>query len=416
MSWPWLARSRSHDDPLARDIDRHDLWVLLRCDPQSRAVDRRVARERDRVPLDDLVGRRIDRQEHRVVAVPRPESTLGEERGSRPEEVDVADLVSGRGVEEREAGLGLIAGGRRLVAEHGRQDHRRHGDAHDHCEGGLDPTVGADPRRDPVDTPGEPAGNPVGRDDVDRADGVVVPLQLERARVDVRQALHLRRQVDHRLGREDLAGLRLGAEPGSEVQGAAAVAPLDRDRLARVQADPHPTGQVDLLEAALHGDRGAERLPRGHEHHERLVASELEEEPFAPLRDLADGLGEPCRQLAGRLVAVLARVGGVAADVGDHERAELRAPPALAACAVLGIDPDHLLGGECRPDRLVAERHAVARPTAAALTRSHRGRAGPWRAWLAWAAGARRPVSRRSDRPPVSTSKEARWRSGTTRS
>ena len=114
------------------------------------------------------------------------------------------------------------------------------------------------------------------------------------------------------------------AEPGGQVQGAAAVAALDRDGLARVEPDPDPERQGrcavrSLPEEPLQLDRGADRLPCRREDAERLVAAQLEQlsalrlDP--PARELGEAGGEP-RCL---LVSLLLRVARVAAYVGDQE-------------------------------------------------------------------------------------------------
>ena len=72
---------------------------------------------------------------------------------------------------------------------------------------------------------------------------------------------------------------------------------------------------------ALEREREAKRRPRRVEDDQRLVAAQLLQRAPVLRRQLRDDAGERLSQRGARLVAVLARVRGVAADVGEQERA-----------------------------------------------------------------------------------------------
>jgi hypothetical protein len=127
--------------------------------------------------------------------------------------------------------------------------------------------------------------------------------------------------------REDLRRPRDRAQPRREVQRAAAEPVTDRDGFTGVEPDPdgeRPRRIGDRLvhEPALKLDRRADRLPGRAEDGERLVTAELDELALPGLDARARDLGEPRGELRRRLVAVLVREDGVAADVRDQERAD----------------------------------------------------------------------------------------------
>ena len=74
--------------------------------------------------------------------------------------------------------------------------------------------------------------------------GLSKPFSRIDLRLAVADALDPGGQVDHRLGGEDLAGRRLGAQARSDVEGGPAVAALDRHGLAGVESDPDPARQA----------------------------------------------------------------------------------------------------------------------------------------------------------------------------
>ena len=74
---------------------------------------------------------------------------------------------------------------------------------------------------------------------------------MQGATLDVLNAVDPGRKVDDGLGGQDLPGSGLRAETRREVQGTAAIAALDRDRLAGVQPDPHTAREPDLPELFL---------------------------------------------------------------------------------------------------------------------------------------------------------------------
>jgi hypothetical protein len=131
--------------------------------------------------------------------------------------------------------------------------------------------------------------------------------------------------VRDRGAREDLRRPRDRAQPGREVQRAAAVAVVHGHRLTGVQPDPDRQrqgrvgdGRVD--EPPLQLDRGPDRLPGRIEHHEGLVAAELHDRSVARPDGLPRDGGEPAGQESSGLVTALLREDRVAAYVGDQER------------------------------------------------------------------------------------------------
>ncbi len=128
-----------------------------------------------------------------------------------------------------------------------------------------------------------------------------------------------------RLGQEHLAPVGTSAEPGGDVERRSAEGAVGkRDGLTGVDSDPDRErkvglGQRLLLEQRLEVDRGADRLPRGREHRQRLVAAQLDQLAAVCLHLLGDEVGELARQLGGRLVPVLVGEPRVPPDVGDEE-------------------------------------------------------------------------------------------------
>ena len=112
------------------------------------------------------------------------------------------------------------------------------------------------------------------RSDRQDADGIGQPLEVQLAAIQVSNALDRASQVNQALTAEDLAGTRLAAEPGREVQGPTAEPALDRHRLTGVQPDPDGEWEIRgrlrcLKEARLQLDRRPDRpgggsgTPRG---------------------------------------------------------------------------------------------------------------------------------------------------------
>jgi hypothetical protein len=84
--------------------------------------------------------------------------------------------------------------------------------------------------------------------------------------------------VGDRFTGEDLAGTSQGTETGCEIERSAAVATLDGNRLARIQADADGKGHIRVLQrmlgvAHLEINRGTERLTGRVESGQRLVAT-----------------------------------------------------------------------------------------------------------------------------------------------
>ena len=93
---------------------------------------------------------------------------------------------------------------------------------------------------------------------------------------------HRARDVCDALADPHLTGSRLRAETGGEVERAAAVATVNRHRLAGIEADADVQRQYriegDLVrERQLELDRRTERVARRGEDRERLVAAKLDD-------------------------------------------------------------------------------------------------------------------------------------------
>jgi hypothetical protein len=106
-------------------------------------------------------------------------------------------------------------------------------------------------------------------------------LQVQHAAVDVADAVHCAGDVHEALRGEDLSRTGFAAQPRSDVENATAVPGPDRDGLADVESDAHRERHVGgrprlVEEAALQVDRRPDRLARGAERDQRLVATELE--------------------------------------------------------------------------------------------------------------------------------------------
>ena len=99
-----------------------------------------------------------------------------------------------------------------------------------------------------------------------------------------------------RRGHEDLAAVRLSAQPGGEVQGRPEVVGSAALGLAGMQSEAdretQPTGPLLLLQGMGGGNRSVERLRRRLEHRDRRVAlaHRLQEPPAARLHLRGDDL------------------------------------------------------------------------------------------------------------------------------
>ena len=158
--------------------------------------------------------------------------------------------------------------------------------------------------------------------------GICESLQADVTPVVVADPVDRPGEVHHALAPEDLARRGDRTEAGRGVQRPAPEAVSDRHGLPRVQPDPHRERQRRRLrglleEPILKVDGRPDRLTRGTEDRQGLVSSELDHRPVAGLDVLADDGGEPGGEHRGRLVPPLLGEHGVAADVGDEERADL---------------------------------------------------------------------------------------------
>ncbi len=161
------------------------------------------------------------------------------------------------------------------------------------------------------------------------ADGVRDALDAHSAAILVSEAVHLAGHQDDAVARQHLARARQRAEPGREVQSAAAEAVLCLHRFSRLEPDPHPHRQRGVLpdrvgEALLQGDRRAKSLAGRVEHAKRFVTSQLYRPAAAGADDLSRQLGEAGRQPRSLLVSSFARERRVPADVRDQKGANSR--------------------------------------------------------------------------------------------
>jgi hypothetical protein len=148
---------------------------------------------------------------------------------------------------------------------------------------------------------------------------VLVQAQLRDCPSEVRDAL----------AHPDLSGARLCAKAGGQVERAAAVAAVDGDRLAGVQADAHSKRQrrIDpglVGECQLELYRRAQRFPRRLEGGERLVAAELDHAAAMSFDAFARELRESRGEEGCGFVSVLLRKARVAADVRDQKGEDAR--------------------------------------------------------------------------------------------
>ena len=154
---------------------------------------------------------------------------------------------------------------------------------------------------------------------------LVHPLEPGLAARLVLDSLHRPGKMSGDRARQDLAWCSQAAQPGGEVERTAAVAALDRHRLAHVDADADQQRHVGVAdglghEPLLQRDGRVDRVAGRPEDRERLVTAQLEQRAGRALHHLPGDAGEPGSQPPGGLVAIRLRVRRVPADVGDHER------------------------------------------------------------------------------------------------
>ena len=160
--------------------------------------------------------------------------------------------------------------------------------------------------------------------DFDRADRLLEALQTLEPAQAVRDAGRRARQLADRVAGKDLPRAGERAQACRAVERAAPEAADDRHSLARVEADPDGPCELARGEAVLQCDREAKRRPGRVEHDEHLVAASLLERPAELGRQFRRHRLEPACERRARLVALRTGVGGVAAQVGEHERANPR--------------------------------------------------------------------------------------------
>ena len=171
-------------------------------------------------------------------------------------------------------------------------------------------------------------------------------------------------QVDNRLAGEDLAGQGDAAQSRRQVQRAAAIAALCGHCLARVQAhtDAKREGRLSVRpfpESALQLDRRPDRLAGGRKDAKRLVATQLEEGAAVLGDSVARQTCEPARELGGRLIPALICKPGIAADIGDQERPQIRRVAHGRMRTRIGLHSSESTNGDgyaCLSERLQADR------------------------------------------------------------
>ncbi len=156
------------------------------------------------------------------------------------------------------------------------------------------------------------------------ANRLVESLQVKLTPVDEPDPFHLAGEEDDALTGQDLPRPGSAAESCGEVEGSPAIAALERNRLARVQADADGKGKRRVRfglfqESLLEHRRGADGLTRRVEDGERFIPPELDHRAAVIVHRLAGDPGETCRELGGGFVAALLREQCVAADVRDQE-------------------------------------------------------------------------------------------------
>jgi hypothetical protein len=145
------------------------------------------------------------------------------------------------------------------------------------------------------------------------------------------------------VGRDHFPGVRESAEAPRDIEGRAAEAAVDPDRLARIDPDAHVEGQIGiestfLFEADLELDGRSKGLARRSEDCKRLVSAQLDDCTAARADGVPGDRGEPLRQPRRCFVPPLLREARVAADVGDQEGTNLgfwAEVPALALVSAL---------------------------------------------------------------------------------
>ena len=122
-----------------------------------------------------------------------------------------------------------------------------------------------------------PANARVGRLDRDRRDRLGEPFHALEPPLAVANAVHGARELEHGLAREHFAGAGERAKPSGEVERTAAVPVRDRNRLAGVESDADAARKIRRGNFCLELHRRTQRLPRGVEDDERLVAAKLDQ-------------------------------------------------------------------------------------------------------------------------------------------
>ena len=185
---------------------------------------------------------------------------------------------------------------------------------------------------------------PVGRENLDRRDRLREPFHALEPPLAVADALHRTCQLEDGFARQDLAGPRERAEAGGEVERPAPISVGHRHGFARIEPDTDAARQLRLGDALLDPDRRAQRLPRGIEDDEGLVAAQFDQPAFAFLDHLLDDVREGRSELGRGLVSMLGRVARVAAYVRDQERPHAGNRPAGRAGDLRHLHGERLAG------------------------------------------------------------------------
>ena len=148
------------------------------------------------------------------------------------------------------------------------------------------------------------------RDRLQRLNRLIEALELELPARLERDAVEVPAGLGDGRGREDLSPRRLRAQPRRQVQHPAAIAVLDRHRLAVVDADPDRQWKIGVRRRLLGArllelESCANGLRRGLEHGDELVSPQPEDFPSASFDDVIRQVRKRHGEAGSGLVATL---------------------------------------------------------------------------------------------------------------